>query len=133
MRDTEPLFAMAADVADLVPDDAFKLLGCVGLHDEACVNEHVLAGGSEGVQRIVLHDVDADVPRLQAGGFKQRVAIIAQDLLDLGVADQALGRSCQRDRHCQRTGRDRVQDFPHNAHTNVSFSPVDQPKLAPGR
>jgi hypothetical protein len=42
----------------------------------------------EGVEGIVLHDAHLDAPRSEAGGLEQRLGVIAEDVLDLGVADQ---------------------------------------------
>ena len=64
--------------------------GFSAAHDEAGVDEDVLAAGDEGVHGVFVDDVDVDVVATQAGGIEQRVGVGAQRVFDLGVADQRL-------------------------------------------
>src|SRR5439155_405072 len=57
---------MAAHVADLVREHAGKLVVVLHPGEQAREHEHVAAGDGEGVERRVLHDVEAVVEALRA-------------------------------------------------------------------
>ena len=78
----------ADDVAGLVGDDADHLVGRLGLHEGAGVDEHVAAVDHEGVEAVVPDDAHGDVLRAEAGGLEDRQRVVLEQVLDLGVADQ---------------------------------------------
>jgi hypothetical protein len=78
----------AGDVAGFVRDDTDHLVGRVGLHQRAGVYEDVLAIEHEGVEGIVLHNAHLDTPRAEPGRLEQRSGVVAEDVLNLTVADQ---------------------------------------------
>ncbi|MNV19189.1 hypothetical protein D3C71_1100430 [compost metagenome] len=80
------------DVAGLVGDHAQKLVGGLGLQDQAGVQAHDAPARGEGVQVIVVDQQDFDFGRVQSHGVEHRLGPFVDDALDLGVADQALGR-----------------------------------------
>ena len=51
------------------------------------VDEDAPAVGDKGVERAVVDDDDLDVLLCEAGGAQDRLRVVAQQLLDLGVAD----------------------------------------------
>ncbi len=89
------------DVTRFVRDDAFQFFRRAGRHDQACVDEYILAARDLRLNLVALHNVDIHVGGLEAGALEQWIAIVPKDLLDLGVTDQALRRS----RHGQRQGQ----------------------------
>ena len=62
--------------------------GVLRLHQRAGIDEDAAAVGDEGVEGAVVDDDDLDVLLFQAGGAQDRRGVVAQQLLDLGVADQ---------------------------------------------
>jgi hypothetical protein len=78
----------ADDVAGLVRDHADHLVGRLGLHEGAGVDEHVVAVHHEGVEAFVPHDAHGDVLRAEAGGLEERDRIVLEKVLDFRIADQ---------------------------------------------
>jgi hypothetical protein len=55
------------------------------------MDEHVLAIDDEGVEGLFADDVDIDVLRGQIGGAEDRSRVVGEQVLDLGVANEASG------------------------------------------
>ena len=112
-----PAQMAARDVPDLVRDHAGQLARVLRAHQEAGVEEQVHAAGDEGVQLIVLDDVDLDRIAPQSGRLKDRPGQLAQGVLDLGVADQAnlSGRLRRHRRERQRRHQERSQVKPRSS------------------
>ena len=83
----------ARDVAGLVRDDADQLVGRLGLGQQSGVDEDLHAAGDEGVDALVVDDVDLHRGGIEAGSGEDRIGIGAQGRLDLRIADQAGGRA----------------------------------------
>ena len=95
----------ADDMAGLVGDHTDHLVGRLGLHEGAGVDEHVVAVHHEGVEAFVPDDAHGDVLRAEAGGLEDRDRIVLEKVFDLRVADQRqVLRSGRRD------GGDRGRD-----------------------
>ena len=77
----------AGDVAGLVREHADDLVRRLRFHQRAGVDEDAAAVGDEGVERAVVDDDDLDVLLGEPGGAQDRLGVFAQQLLDLGVAD----------------------------------------------
>jgi hypothetical protein len=76
------------DVAGLVGDHADHLVRRIGAHQQPGVDEHVHAGGDEGVDLVVLDQMHLDRLGIQSGHAEQRIGIGADRILDFRVADQ---------------------------------------------
>ena len=50
----------AGDMAALMRDHADDLIGCLGVHQRAGMDEHVVPVDDEGVEGAVVDDVDVD-------------------------------------------------------------------------
>ena len=84
------LAKMAADdVAALMRDDADHLVGRLGGHQRAGMDEHVVAVHHEGVEAAVVDDVDLDALRAEAGSVEDGLGVSADQRLCFGVADDA--------------------------------------------
>ena len=94
----------AGDVPGLVRDHADQLVRRFRSQNQPGVHEDRLATGDEGVELIVLDQVDADIVRLEPGGAKDRGGHRADVVLDFGVADRAAGakRRVRRSQEAQR-------------------------------
>ena len=94
----QPRQMAAGDVAGLVREHADDLVRRLGVDQRAGVDEDAPAVHHEGVERAVVDDDDLDVLLREAGGAQDRLRVVAQQLLDLGVADdrQPGGRLCAR-------------------------------------
>ncbi len=97
----QPRQVAAGDVAAFVGDHADQLIGRLGIHQRAGMDEHVVAVDDEGVEGAVVDDVDVDVLRAEPGGIEDRLRIGAQQRFRLGVADQS-GGGIRRGRRDQR-------------------------------
>ncbi len=86
-RQGNPAQMAAGDMSDLVRDHPRQLVGVLGAHQEAGVDEQVHAAGDEGVEGIVLDDVDVDRIAAQSRRLEDRVGQLVQVVLDLGVPD----------------------------------------------
>ena len=82
----------AGEVAGFVRDDADHLVRRLGVDQRAGVHDHAAAARHEGVELPVLHNDDLGVARADAGGAEDRRGIVAQQLLDLGIADDRATR-----------------------------------------
>ena len=78
----------ADDVAGLVGDHSDDLVRRLGVHQRADVEEHATAIGHEGVEGAVPDENDLDRAPLDAGGREDRIGVVAQQILDLGVPDE---------------------------------------------
>ena len=78
----------ARQMAGLVREHTDDLVGSLRFHQRAIVHEDAAAVGDEGVKTAVVDDDDLDVLFLQARGAQDRAGIVAQQLLDFGVAQQ---------------------------------------------
>ncbi len=88
----------ARHVAGFVRQHADHLIGRFQFHDEAGVDEDVLAFGDERVDRRIVDDINFHRRRIEARRLQDRIFVTAQHALDFGVADE-------RDR-LRRRGRD---------------------------
>ena len=87
----------AGDVAGFVREHADHLVRRVRLHQRAGIDEDAPAVGDERVEGALVDDHDLDVLLRQAGRLQDRLGVFAQQLLDLGVADDrrpAAARGC---------------------------------------
>jgi hypothetical protein len=132
----------AGDVAGFVGDDADHLVGGLGLGQQAGVDEDLHPVGDEGVDALVVDDVDLHRRGIEAGGGEDRIGIGPQGCLDLGVADQAATRLRRRIGHRrqgQRRGHGKAGCAPCrplHARQGWASSPVDHihgPTYARGR
>ena len=76
----------ARQMAGLVREHPDDLVRSLRFHQRAVVHEDAAAVGDEGVETAVVDDDDLDVLLFQARGAQDRPCIVAQQLLDLGVA-----------------------------------------------
>jgi len=74
------------NVPALVCEHADDLIGRLRIHQRAGVDEDALAVHHEGVEGAVVDDDDADVLLEEPGCAQDRLRVVAQQLLDLGVA-----------------------------------------------
>jgi hypothetical protein len=77
-----------------VREHADDLIRRLGVHQRAAVDEDAPAIGDEGVERTVVDDDDLNILLRETGRAQDRLGILPQQLLDLGVADD--GRSSLR-------------------------------------
>ena len=77
----------AGDVAGLVREHADDLVRRLRIHQRAGIDEDAAAVGHEGVEGALVDDDDLDVLLGQTGRLQNRLGVFAQELLDLGVAD----------------------------------------------
>jgi hypothetical protein len=112
-----------------------QLARVLAAHDQPGVQEQVHAAGDEGVELIVVDDVDPHLVGAEASRLEDRGAVGAQDRLDLGVADQAdAARLDRRDLedHPGRQGQDQPQAS-HGCHPHgVSVHSRKRSRLRPG-
>ncbi len=83
----QPRQVAAGDVAGLVGQHADHLVRRLGVHQRAGIDEDALGVDDEGVERAIVDDGDLDVLLGEAGGAQDRLRVVAQQLLDLGVAN----------------------------------------------
>ena len=93
----------AGEVAGFVREHADDLVRRLGVEQRAGIDEDVAAVHDEGVEGAVVDDDDLDVLLGEAGHLQDRRGVVAQQLLDLGVADE---RQAARRRSCARAGAD---------------------------
>ena len=79
-------------MAELMGNDALKLVGIVRLLQQPGVDIDHLPGRHEGVDLVVADQDDLDVVGPQAGGLDQRLRQVAEQELGLAVAKYLLGR-----------------------------------------
>ena len=101
----DPHQVAAGDVAGLVRDHADHFVRILGGGQQAGMDEHLQAAGDEGVDPRIVDDVDLDSVGIEAGRFEDGVGIGPQGCLDLGIADQAVGRSAGDGHQCHRSRR----------------------------
>ena len=77
----------AGQVAGFVREHADDLVRRLGVEQRAGIDEDVAAVHDEGVERAVAEHDHPDVLLGEAGGAQDRLRVVAQQLLDLGVAD----------------------------------------------
>ena len=81
----------AGDVSGLVRQHADHLVRRVRLLQRAGVDEHVAAVEHEGIEGVGAHDPDRDALLAEPGDLEDRMGVVVEQLLDLGIADEALG------------------------------------------
>ena len=81
----------AGDMAALVRDHADDLVGRLGVHQRAGMDEHIVPIDDEGVEGAVVDDVDVDALSAEARGVQDRLGIGADQRFRLGIADHAAG------------------------------------------
>ncbi len=112
----------AGDVAAFMRQHADQLVGRLGAHDQAGVDEDALAARHEGVERIVLDDHDLDRVGIETGGLPDRHHHGADVVLDFGVADQIEPLTLLRARGTKRRQREQRETeeggnaFEHGRH-----------------
>ena len=79
----------AGDVARLVSDHAHDLERVPAAHEKAGIDENVHSARHEGVQTVVVDQIDGDRRWIEARGVKQRRSINADNMFNLRVAQQA--------------------------------------------
>ena len=77
----------ADDMASFVGEDADELIGRFRFHQRAGVDEDVVRIHHESVERSVVDDDDMDVLVGETGDAQNRLRVIAQELFDLGIAN----------------------------------------------
>ena len=77
----------ADDVSGFVGKDADDLVGRLRFHQRAGIDEDVMRVHHEGVERSVVDDDNVDVLVAKPGDLENGLRVIAQQLLDLGVAN----------------------------------------------
>ena len=94
----------AGKVAGFVREHADDLVRRLGVEQRAGVDEDVAAVHDEGVEAAVIEHDDPHVLLGEPGRLQNRLRIVAQQLLDLGVADdrQAARRLFLRQRRLRR-------------------------------
>ena len=97
----------AGDMAAFVRDHADDLVGGLGFHQRAGMDEHIVPIDDEGVEGAVVDDVDVDGLSAQARGVQDRLGIGADQRFSLGIADHAagLGRGRAHERNDQTADR----------------------------
>ena len=83
----QPGEVAARDVAGLVRQHADDLVRGLGVVERADVHEDAAAVHHERVERARVDQHDLDVLLAEPGGAQDRRRVVAQQLLDLGVAD----------------------------------------------
>ena len=99
----------AGDVAAFVRQHADQLVGRLGPHDQAGIDEDPLATCHEGVERVVLDDHDLDAVGIETGRLPDRHDHGADVVLGLGVADQIESLTLLRARGTKRRQREERQ------------------------
>ena len=95
----------AGHVAGFVRQHADDLVRHFRIDQRAGVDEDAPAIHHEGVERAIVDDGDLDVLLGEAGGAQNRLRVVAQQLLDLGVAnDRKSGRQALRAGRRRRDG-----------------------------
>ena len=84
----QPRQMAAGDMAGFVREHADDLVWRRRFHQRAGVDEDAPAVHHERVERAVVDDDDANVLLREPGGLQDRLGVVAQQLLDLGVANQ---------------------------------------------
>ena len=80
------------NMAGLMREHPDQLVRSLGAHDEAAVDEFVLAAGDEGIYLLVLDQIDVQRARLEPRRLPDRGYHRANVGFDLGIADNALAR-----------------------------------------
>jgi hypothetical protein len=118
----------AGNVPGLVRQHADDLIRRLRFHQRARIHEDALAVHDEGVEVAVVDDHDLDVVAGQAGDLQDRRGVVAQQLLDLGVADDrhAALRRCLLRQACRGDGgggqnRDGAGRWPKAARPDRGF------------
>ena len=111
--------------------DADELIGALAAHDGTAVHEQVLAAGDEGVERGIVDDVDMHRFRVEARDMRDWRRVSADDILDLGIAQQAdvlrAGLSGQR----QARDQQNTEHSRQNAHHRLDLrSKIGHPAAA---
>jgi hypothetical protein len=75
------------NVTCLMGEHADDLVRRFRLHQRAGIDENAAAVGDEGVEAAVVDDDDLDVLFGKSGRLQDRLHVFAQQLLDLGIAD----------------------------------------------
>jgi len=96
----------AGNVTALVRQHADDLVRRVRFHQRAGIDEDAVAVGDESVERAVVDDDGLHVLLGEAGCLEERLRVLLEQLLDLGVADDRPGplrtrrRACAGERGC---------------------------------
>ena len=115
----------AGDVAAFVRHHADQLVGRLGAHDQAGIDEDALAARHEGVERVVLDDHDLDRVGIETGRLPDRHDHGADRVLDLGVADEIESLTLLRARGTKRRQREERETeegddaFEHGRHGSL--------------
>ena len=126
----QPRQMAAGDMAGFVRQHADDLVRHRRFHQRAGVHEDAPAVHDERVERAVVDDDDANVLLREAGGFQDRLGVVAQQLLDLGVANErqparhvlrARGRNRGDGEGARRHHRKRASDWRLRPHPDRSF------------
>ncbi len=76
-------------MAGFVRDHADHLVGAFAPHQQSGIDEQVHAAGDEGVQAVVVDQIDGDRRRVESGGVKQWRGINADNVFNLRVPQKA--------------------------------------------
>jgi hypothetical protein len=77
----------ACDVTRFMGEHADHLVRRVRLHQRASIDEDAAAVGDECVEGPIVDDYDLNILLAEPGGLQKRLGVVAQKLLDLGIAD----------------------------------------------
>ncbi len=118
----------AGDMAGFVGDHADQLIGRLDPEQEAGEQEDPLAAGDEGIQLVVVDQVDPDRARVQPGGPEHWRRVQTNGMFDLRVPDDRetapLGPDRGRAPEDQRNSYEKKE----NAAYQVAFSAVRYPR-----
>ena len=81
----------AGDMTAFVGDNPDHLIGRLGVHQRAGMDEHVMSIDDEGVEGAVVDEMDVDALRAQPSGVEDGLGVEADQRFRFGVADQSGG------------------------------------------
>ncbi len=111
----------AGDASRFMGDHGAQLVDRLEPGEKSGVEEDVLPARHEGVQIAVIDDVDVHRGRAETGGAEDRVGDLLQRALDLGVADEALGRGR---RHGDGEHEPAQHEYPQPQRSPPSVAPI---------
>ncbi len=73
---------------ELVGDDADDLVGDLGLRESARMHVDAAPVDHEGVEGLIVDDAHRHAPAAEAGRLEDRLRVVVEEVLDLGVANE---------------------------------------------
>ena len=96
----------ARDVADFMGEHADDLRRPVGRHQQAGGDENTLPAGDEGIQGLVVDDMQAEILLFDSGSPEKWRSVSPNGMFDFRIADSGRPRRAGCQRHKQRYNRD---------------------------